>query len=117
MEKLNEILKRDNRYKMEAYIFVLNAVPYTQRLFHKERHISGEELLLGIKRLAFKMYGKFVRDVFMEWGIHSSIDFGYIVFNLVDAGLLSKQPTDSIEDFKDVFDFDSDFNYEIKIKE
>ena len=118
MEKLNEILKRDNRYKMEAYLFVLNAVPYTQTLLHKEKHISGKELLSGIKKLGFQLYGKFVKDVFNAWGVYSTLDFGYIVFNLVEEGLLGKQPTDSIDDFKDVFDFDSGFfNYEIKVKE
>ena len=118
MEKLNEILKRDKRYKREAYIFVLNAVPFTQKLLHKEKHISGKELLSGIKKLGFRLYGKFAKDVFNAWGIHSTTDFGHIVFNLVDVGLLGKQPTDSIEDFKDEFDFNSGFlDYEIKVKE
>jgi len=118
MEKIKEILKSDNRYRMEAYIFVLDAVSYSQKLLPKKRHISGRELLSTLRKLGFRLYGKFTKEVFNSWGIHSTLDFGYIVFNLVDVGLLGKQPSDSLDDFRDVFDFDAGFsNYEIKVSE
>ncbi len=101
---------------MEAYIFVLDAVSYSQKLLYREKHISGKELLSAIRKLGFRLYGKFTKEVFNSWGIHSTLDFGYIVFNLVDVGLLGKQPSDSLDDFRDVFDFEAGFSdYEIKV--
>ena len=53
--------------------------------------------------------GFLARTVFAEWGIYQTADFGEIVFNLVEVGHLSKQETDSKEDFGDVFDFEEAF--------
>jgi uncharacterized repeat protein (TIGR04138 family) len=49
------------------------------------------------------------RMVLEHWGIRSTRDIGDIVFALVDFGLLISQPTDTKDDFVDIFDFDSAF--------
>ena len=74
------------------------------------RHVSGQQLCLALRDLAIEKYGLLAGTVLRHWGVHSTSDFGRIVFALVDSGLLSKQPTDSIRDFDNVFDFREAFD-------
>jgi uncharacterized repeat protein (TIGR04138 family) len=71
----------------------------------KSRHVSGQELLEGIRQFALAQFGPMTMSVFAEWGIHSGADFGEIVFNLVESKLLSKTETDSQADFQNGYDF------------
>lgn len=98
------IHNNDKRYYHQAYIFVLEALQYTQQLFQKERHVTGRELLIGITRLAKEKYGDLAILVFGEWGISCSRDFGNIVFNLVEMGEIKKTEEDCIDDFDIDFD-------------
>ena len=75
----------------------------------EERHIGGRELLEGIRLFAADQFGPMAPLVFERWGVRSSEDFGEIVFNLVDAELLSRRPEDSRLDFVGGFDFDDAF--------
>jgi uncharacterized repeat protein (TIGR04138 family) len=102
---IEELVQRDPRYKANAYSFVMAAVEQTINSIPKLRHISGGELLEGIRKSARQQFGPMAKEVFNFWGLHSTEDFGNIVFNLVEVGLLSKTEEDSIEDFKDIYDF------------
>lgn len=115
--KLAEIVQRDPRYPYEAYEFVFAALAHAQRLRGKppaqtpeevgpEHHVSGPELLEGIRDLALREFGLLARTVFHLWGIDRTDDFGEIVFNLVEAQLLSKTDSDSRADFHNVYDLD-----------
>src|SRR6185436_2908988 len=73
------------------------------------RHITGQELLAGIRDYALSLYGPMVPTVFDEWGIRGCEDFGEIVFNMVEVGLLAKTDEDSREHFKGVYGFDEAF--------
>lgn len=106
---LAAILDRDIRYAIEAYIFVREGLDYTVRQLKKPRHVSGQELLEGIREYALSEYGPVAKRVLSEWGIHQCIDFGNIVFNLVNEGLLGKTAEDSIEDFSNGYDFTEAF--------
>ena len=106
---LAPLLEKDSRYKVEAYLFVREALDYTVRSFSKPRHVSGQELLEGMRDYALQEFGPLTRRVLTEWGVHECIDFGNIVFNLIDAGLLGKTEEDSIEDFMDGYDFHEAF--------
>lgn len=106
---LDSVLKRDPRYTAEAYFFVREALDHTVRQLAKPRHISGQELLLGIRDYALGEYGPLTKRVLSEWGINECVDFGNIVFNLVNEGLLGKTDEDSIEDFIDGYDFTEAF--------
>lgn len=106
---LEQITAKDQRYKPEAYVFIHDALGHTWARLDQRRHVTGRELLEGIKDLALKRYGSLARAVLMSWGIKTTDDFGNIVFNLVDAGLLSKTAEDRIEDFHDVYDLDDVF--------
>lgn len=101
---LKWVNETDNRYHPNAYQFVLEALRFTQCHFQKPRHVTGRELLVGIARLAKQRFGEMAIFVFDEWGIHSSRDFGHIVFNLVDVGEVKKTAEDRIEDFDNGFD-------------
>jgi uncharacterized repeat protein (TIGR04138 family) len=68
-------------------------------------HVTGRELLEGIRRYAMKHFGLMARTVFETWGLHKTDDFGEIVFKLVDAGLMRKTEADTREDFRQVYDF------------
>jgi uncharacterized repeat protein (TIGR04138 family) len=46
------------------------------------------------------------RVVFHLWGIDRTDDLGAIVFNLIDANLLSKTDNDRCTDFHDLLDLD-----------
>jgi uncharacterized repeat protein (TIGR04138 family) len=102
---LAEILKRDSRYAYDAYAFVLEALGYTVRKIGQRRHVTGQELCFGIRDLGWEHFGYLARTVFNSWGVKATEDFGQIVFNLVDAGLMGKTETDSPADFKAVYDF------------
>lgn len=105
IETVEKIVEQDNRYKVEAYNFVLEALSYTVKKLNKPRHLTGGELLVGIKEYAERQFGPMVRAVFEYWGVNTTEDFGHIVFKLVDAKLLGKTEEDSIEDFKNGYDF------------
>ncbi|MEW6534971.1 MAG: Minf_1886 family protein [Candidatus Auribacterota bacterium] len=113
-ELLQEICANDKRYELEAYNFVLLALNYTMGKHERPRHVSGRELMEGIREYALDQFGPLVRTVFEHWGIHTSDDFGEIVFNLVNNGLLGKSENDSKDDFHNVFDFEEVFDNPFK---
>jgi uncharacterized repeat protein (TIGR04138 family) len=113
-EVLEQILAADSRYHRDAYFFVKDALDHTQRLVTKSalgkvRHVSGQELLDGIREYSLTQFGPMVITVFEEWGIYSCRDFGEIVFNMVEHKLLAKTERDSREDFVNGYGFDDAF--------
>ena len=117
-ELLRQILEKDPRYALEAYLFVLEALFYARKKLNKEGHVTGQELLEGIKDLASQRYGLMAKTVLEHWGIKRTLDFGNIVFNMVNDKVLGKTSADSIDDFKDIYDFDEVFvkNYRLEAK-
>jgi uncharacterized repeat protein (TIGR04138 family) len=113
-EAVELILVRDARYTREAYTFVREALDFTQNLIVKEkrsriRHVSGQELLDGIRQFALHQFGPMTVTVLAEWGIRNCKDFGEIVFNMVETGLLAKTDRDSRDDFQNGYDFTDAF--------
>ena len=109
VDLLTPITDRDDRYTAEAYLFVRGGLDHTVRKLEEPRHVSGRELLDGMREYALEEFGPIARRVLSEWGITECIDFGHIVFNLVDEGLLGKTEEDSIRDFMDGYDFHEAF--------
>ena len=116
-ELLEPILKRDLRYTEQAYFFIRDALDHTVRQLETPRHISGQELLDGIREYALEEYGPVTKRVLSEWGINECIDFGNLVFNLVNEGLLGKTDTDSIDDFANGYDFTEAFDQPFQPKQ
>lgn len=113
-EVLQRITHQDPRYHREAYLLVREALDHTQKRLSasgkaEARHVTGQELLGGIRDYALAQYGPMAKTLLNEWGIGSCQDFGEIVFNMVEQGLLSKTETDSRDDFKHGFDFEEAF--------
>ncbi len=109
LDPVERLAAADGRYRREAYLFVLAAVEFVVGRLTERRHVSGRELLDGIRELGLAQFGLMTKTVFEHWGIGRTDDFGEIVFRLVGAELLSKTDQDSIRDFEGVYDFDEVF--------
>jgi uncharacterized repeat protein (TIGR04138 family) len=125
--RLAQVLARDPRFAYEAYEFVFEALSHTQKLLGRAPaepgstpatpyHVSGRELVHGVRELALREFGLMARLVFRMWGINRTGDFGDIVFNLVEENLMSKSDQDSRADFQDVFDLDQALVQEFHIE-
>ncbi|MDZ4805802.1 MAG: hypothetical protein SGI90_13160 [Candidatus Eisenbacteria bacterium] len=99
----------DDRYAMDAYQFVREALDWQVSRLSVRRHVSGPELLDGAQRLAFERFGPMARTVLNHWGLVDGEDVGRIVFQLIDAGILSKTEDDRLDDFAGVVRFDEVF--------
>jgi len=117
----------DRRYAEAAYYFVLEALDYTIFLAgrgaqpkearpHEDQaadgvggHISPRELLNGIRRYAREEFGPLAPYAFRSWGVETTKDFGTIVFQMCETGLLKKTDRDRPQDFADGFDFQQAF--------
>ena len=113
-ETVEQICEKDLRFSSDAYHFVQEGLNHTLKSLkrgsqHAHRHVSGQELLYGLREFALKEYGPMSKAVLNEWGIKTTDDIGQIVFNLVSASVLGKNDTDSPSDFKNVFTFDDAF--------
>jgi len=113
-ETVDEIVKNDGRYDRDAYYFVREGLDFTIKMLKKEsrgagRHVSGQELLDGLRRFALDEFGPMAKTVLTYWGVKQCEDFGEIVFRMVDKGILGKTEQDSPEDFKGGYDFEEAF--------
>ena len=113
-EALDSIIASDPRYGRDAYVFLRDALDFTTKQQKKikgatVRHVAGPELLEGVRRYALQEFGPMVTTVFSSWGIHCCEDIGHMVFNLIEAGIFGKTEEDSLEDFKNVYDFEVAF--------
>lgn len=117
LKKIERIFQENQQYKFEAYSFVMAALHHTVSKLPQVRHVSGRELLEGIREYTLEQYGPMARTVLNYWGIHQTVDFGKIVFSLVEAGILRKQPEDNLEDFTNVYDFKNAFDQGYKIED
>ncbi len=113
-EALDQILAKDNRFHRDGYLFMREALDFTQKQVGREnlnkvRHVTGQELLDGLRQYALQQYGPMTTTVFEEWGIRNCQDFGEIVFNMVESGLLAKTEKDTRDDFQNSYDFTEAF--------
>jgi len=113
-EAVDQILATDSRFHRDAYLFMREALDFTQKLVGREnlgkvRHVTGQELLSGLRQYALQQFGPMTTTVFEEWGICNCKDFGEIVFNMVEIGLLARTEKDSRDDFQDGYDFTEAF--------
>jgi uncharacterized repeat protein (TIGR04138 family) len=117
-------------YTVDAFLFVQRGLDYTVRKIHGEppahaalddladqpdRHISGQQLCMGLRDFAKREYGLLAKSVLARWRVHHSEDFGRIVFAMVDAGLMHKTQEDRLEDFVGVFNFDEAFSSTLQL--
>ena len=114
-DAVEQIVAKDPRYEREAYFFVREALDHTQRMIGKApkkneiRHVSGQELLNGIREYALQQFGPMTLTVLEAWGVKCCEDFGELVFNMVETRLLARTERDSRDDFKNGYDFHAAF--------
>ena len=102
------------KFHPDAYRFVFEALQYSQEQLKKaardpeddSAHISGPELLEGVRGLGLQKFGMLAKTVFVHWGVKSTDDFGRIVFELIECGEMRKTDRDKLTDFFDIFNFD-----------
>ena len=111
---VEKIMEHDAHFTREAYHFTREALDFTQKLISREnkgnvRHVTGQELLEGIRQFALQQYGPMTVTVLEEWGVNNCRDFGEIVFNMVESGLLAKTEKETRDDFQHGYDFTDAF--------
>lgn len=112
---------KDRAYHREAYPFLFDALQHAQEDLGRDGrstttgHVSGPELLEGVKSLALERFGLMARTVLNQWKIYSTADFGKMVFELIEAGEMRKTPDDQLEDFVDVYNFVDVFDHQYEL--
>ncbi len=121
---IEQIVTEDGRYPLEAFGFLHDGLARAVRDVHGEdpppgdesgettRHVSGQHLCEGLRAEATDRWGMLARTVLERWNIRATIDFGEMVYLLIEANHMKKTESDSIEDFRDVYDFESGFGAE-----
>jgi uncharacterized repeat protein (TIGR04138 family) len=116
---LQDVAATVGTYPLDAYFFTQEGLHFAAERFHGEmatleadasRHITGRQLCEGLRDLAIDRWGLMAPSVLRQWNVRSTHDFGRIVFAMIEAGLLQKQPGDTLADFDDVFDFRQAFD-------
>lgn len=126
-KSLSELVDELGIYPLEAFEFVQQGLGHTASLVHgslagkqrspgRDRHVSGQQLAEGLRDYAQAQWGYLARAVLARWGIRSTYDFGRIVFALVDNGFLRKTEEDSVDDFRNVYDFETAFERQYKVQ-
>jgi uncharacterized repeat protein (TIGR04138 family) len=114
IETVPKICEKDTRYAPDAYYFIRESLDCTVKQLGKSknsprRHVTGKELVEGIRQHAMHQFGPMAKTVLNFWGIATTRDFGNIVFNMVNAELLGKTDEDKVDDFDDCYGFDEAF--------
>jgi len=81
----------------------------TEKAKRAVQHISGAQLLDGFRVYTLDQFGPMSMTVLESWGLHETMDVGAIIFNMVEHGVLGKTEKDSMEDFKNVYEFSEVF--------
>lgn len=102
-------------FPREAFQFVRDGLAHAVEMTHGEgqagddtdesKHVSGQQLCLGLRDFAIEKYGRLAGTVLDHWGLRSTDDFGRIVFAMVEVGLMRKTDEDTLKDFENVYDF------------
>jgi uncharacterized repeat protein (TIGR04138 family) len=118
LEAIQRLARRDGRYAPEAFLFVSEGVhrtaawvkdgtlppqPKGSRGEGEEFHVSGQELIAGLRRLAGEKWGMLAPRVLESWGVRAPADFGEIVFLMIEDETLQwrRRECDTREDFDD----------------
>jgi uncharacterized repeat protein (TIGR04138 family) len=122
-KSLYEVVECVGVYPLEAFEFVQRGLSHTVHKIHGQRtdpkislHVNGRDLCLGLREFALMQWGMLARTVLARWNITSTWDFGRIVFAMIEHGLMQKTEQDTIDDFKNVFDFKTAFDMHYRIE-
>ncbi len=115
LDRVDDPIRRlaldDGRFAPEAFRFLLEgleeAIAKTGRGDKQgpERHVTGREVLDGLLSRGTRTFGPLAARVWRSWGVREPLDWGRIVFLMVENGMLNRQESDSLEDFRSHLDF------------
>jgi len=115
-KSMEEVISEDGRYPPEAFGFLHDGLTRAVESVHGDelpasgqRHVTGKQLCEHLRDLAIERWGMLAGTVLAKWNIHQTVDFGNMVYLLVDNGFMRKTEDDSLEDFRAVFDFGEAF--------
>src|SRR5437667_9772376 len=121
-KSVQQVVEDLGMYPPEAYAFVQQGLSFTVQKLHGKvkdpkanRHVTGTHLCEGLRELALNQWGRLAHTVLRRWNITATVDFGRIVFAMVEAGLMQKTEDDTLEDFRNVFDFRTALENEYQI--
>lgn len=108
-ESVISIMRRESRYDGQAYFFLKDALDYTLKRFQEDtgnrnRHVTGEELLVGFRDCALEHFGPMASTLMEEWGVKECRDVGNMVFRMIEEQVFGKQDSDRPEDFDGSFE-------------
>jgi uncharacterized repeat protein (TIGR04138 family) len=132
---LLQLIKKDTRYTVDAYLFIREALAYAadalemgslsepepnlsleqKQQQYRERHLTGQQLCDAIRLYGINQFGLMAQTVLKSWGVETTSAFGDIVYNMIEAGMMKKSPSDRRSHFNDVYDFDEVFNQQFRI--
>ncbi|MFP4106051.1 MAG: Minf_1886 family protein [Phycisphaerae bacterium] len=119
---MEQIIAEDGRYPIQAYGFLHEAMSRTVEQVHGEdaggmgaRHVTGQDICRNIRDMALERWGMLARTVLRRWNVHGTIDFGNMVYLLIQHNHMKKTDEDSIEDFRNVYDLDDALKYEFDL--
>jgi len=125
-KSLEAIVEEVGLYPIEAYEFLQKGLSYTvnkihgvakpEEEVHVSRHVDGRILCDGLREYALKRWGLMAQTVLKRWNVKKTVDFGRIVFAMVDNGWMQKTEDDTLDDFRDVYDFGSAFESGYRIE-
>jgi len=124
-KSMEEVIRTDGRYPPEAYAFLHEGLRravrevYGEKTAIGQKHVSGQQICRAMRDLAIELWGMLARTVLAKWNVNATIDFGNMVYLLIEHDYFRKDEADSIEDFRDVYDFVEAFSVveEFEIKE
>lgn len=125
-ESMEEVIRKDGRYPLDAYAFLQEGMAKAAKEAHGEevilaapKHVTGQQICLAIRDLAIERWGQLAKTVLGKWNIRCTMDFGKMVYLLIEHRFMKKTDEDRIEDFQEIFDFDDAFKVhdEFELKE
>jgi uncharacterized repeat protein (TIGR04138 family) len=108
-EVIDELAEASGRYQARAFLFVISVLDHARRMLGREGHVTGQEVCVAARDLAIREFGPAAKMTLNGWGITTTLDIGQIVYLMIEKELLSKTEDDTVDDFKDAFDFETEF--------
>ncbi len=109
-KNLEQLAGEDGRFSPPGIKIVYEALGFTvKKITVEPKHVTGQILCQGLKKLALEKWGRMAMVVLNTWGIKTTRDFGEIVYLMIKHEWMSAQPADSIDDFNDIYDFKTVF--------
>lgn len=118
VEAMERLILSEGRYPLDAFAFLQDGLSAAVKRVHGgedraeepgQRHVSGAQLCEALRDLAIERWGLLAPTVLHRWRIRCTLDFGRMVYFLIQHGYMLKTDEDSLEDFRDVYDFEAAF--------